>query len=202
MAANGYDRLPLFGQAPIQAIEHRSTEYGAVVDVTGPDGRTFTLDRSEFDARFAVLASSPKSALARDAAVVRTDAPSSGAVRMSGRGEPVVPVSAPLSAQAAAIGPLAEEADHAAHIADEARKILRASVVSVAEYVDAAAATAMLTCAAAPAPKRAEAVNAACARAAVDWAPSVFADRFCRDTGIPAPSGSRSARTRRRRPRT
>jgi hypothetical protein len=185
MAANGYDRLPLFGQAPIQAIEHRSTEHGVVVDVTEPDGRTFTLARSEFDARFAVLASSPKSALARDTAVVRTDTPSSGAVRISARGEPVVPVSAPLSAQAAAIGPLAEEADHAAHIAEEARKILRASVVSVAEYIDAAAATAMLTCAAAPAPKRAEAVNAACARAAVDWAPSVFADRFCRDTGIP-----------------
>ncbi|MFC6049691.1 hypothetical protein ACFPYM_17840, partial [Methylobacterium hispanicum] len=30
-----------------------------------------------------------------------------------------------------------------------------------------------------------EAVAAACARAAADWAPSTFADRFCRDTGIP-----------------
>lgn len=185
MAMNGYDHLPLFGKAPLLTIEHRSSQDGATVDVTGPDGWTCTLHRAEFDARFAALAADPGQAMSRDATLLRTDAPPTGAVRMSETGEPLVSVDASLTVQAAAIGALAEEADHAAHLMEETRKVLRSSVVTVADYVDAAAANAMMTCAAAPAPKRSEAVTAACARAAVDWAPSNFADRFCRDTGIP-----------------
>jgi hypothetical protein len=184
MAAKGYDSLPLFGIGPLHRIASRYEVDGRVA-LVGPDGSASTMTETEFEAGFQVLVADAGRALPRDASLVRTATPPVGAVRMSEGFEPLVALDVPLAVQAKALLDRPEEAAHAVHLLDETKKVLRASVVPVVGYVDAAAANAVMTCAAAPAAKRAEAVAAACAKAAADWAPSNFADRFCRDTGIP-----------------
>lgn len=185
MAAKGHDSSPLFCTGPLYGISSRGGATGGNVALVAPDGAAFDMPRTEFEARFQVLAADPGRALPRDAAVIRTDAPPEGAIRMSEGYEPLIALNAPLVAQAAALLDRPDEAGHAVHLVEETKRVLRGSVVSVADYVEAAAANAVMTCSVAPAAKRAEAVAAACARAAADWAPSNFADRFCRDTGIP-----------------
>lgn len=185
MAAHGYGSLPLFATGPIHRIASRDESEAGRVVLVDPDGAAVVLSGAEFEARFQTLAADGGRALPRDAALVRTGAPPDGAIRMSEGYVPLIAVDASLVAQATALLDRPEEASHAAHLLEETKKTLRGSVVTASGYVEAAASSAIMTCAVAPAAKRAEAVAAACARAAADWAPSTFADRFCRDTGIP-----------------